>query len=777
MTLLQNNLKNQIALLCVTLIFICSSTIMISFWWYSSRYNEQQIEIDLTQAHNVFEQYLSAQEKLLLAATGLLAEDTGFQRAAVNTDSRTVNTLLRKHGERIDADLMLLTRLNGQVIGAEPESVDTSLALADTVQALMQVPGSARFVALHGSLYRVALMPVNAPRKVGYVIVGFAINRSVTEDLRQLTDLDVSFIAHDQGFIVSSLPAADTPSLNHTLNSRVDHLVVWQRPNFISRTLSVSSLASEPVTLILTASLPKLYAEFDRVINITLLWATVTLLIGLIAALFLSRTLIVPLRQLVTTAKMFAVGDYRSHFETTTTTSSEVRDLFNAFTEMGQQIKAREEQVLFQARHDILTQLYNRSTMLDVIAGHINLQQPFVLIASNIREFKSINDNLGPQTGDQCLRAIAERLLETAEENNSLHARLGGDEFISLIPLIKLKSADKIANKLLSLLHRPVMVHELHLQLRFCLGVCVFPDDGEDAKTLVRRTIIALEDAHKKGLPIRHYEQGEDEAHLERLAMVDALTKAMRADDGQLFMHYQPKLNVKSGCIEKVESLIRWQRPGHGLVSPELFIGLAEQAGLIVELTQWVVRTVLSQLNAWKEQGVDIKAAINISAQDLLHPDFVPFMQHSVHQYHIHPSSVTLELTERDLMRDEEQGLTVLIQLQRLGFTLSVDDYGIGQSSLGKLKKLPVTELKIDKSFILKLDSSPTDQMIVQSTINLGHNLGLSVVAEGVENEASLALLKSMGVDHIQGFLLCRPIAEDDFISWLAHRSGHPQQA
>lgn len=765
---LQNNLKNQIALLCVTLIFICSSTIMVSFWWYSSRYNQQQIDIDIEHAQHVFEQYLSSKEELLNTATQVLTQDQRFQQAIAMADEATIKNALHNHGQRIGADLMLLTQINGELIISDPRGVAGSQELIQSVEGLLKTPGSARFIEVDDVLYQAILVPVTAPRNLGYTLVGFKIDRVVTNELRRLTGLEVSFLADDNKLLISSLAVPDEQTLQDVLTSKKEHLFFWQRPNYLSLSIALKSIEDNPIRIILTASLPKMYAEFDKVMQTTLLWATVTMAIGLAAALNLSRTLIVPIQQLVTTAKRFAIGDYHSDFDTNTSTSSEVCDLLDAFADMGRQIKAREEQVLFQARHDILTHLYNRNTMIEFISGQIHMQQPFLLVASNIRDFKSINDNLGPQIGDHCLRTTADRLLQTTTTTDSLHARLGGDEFMSLIPLVSLTDVDQITQDLLSLLHRPVIVHELNLKLRFCLGVCVFPDNGKEAKTLVRRAIIALEDARKQGVAVRHYQEGEDEAHLERLAIVDSLTKAMHANDGQLFMHYQPKLNIKSGRVDKVESLIRWQRPGDGWVSPELFIGLAEQAGLIVELTQWVVHTVLTQLQSWRSQGVDIKAAINISAQDLLHSDFVPFMENAVRQHGVPPNRITLELTERDLMSDEEQGLIVLTQLQAIGFTLSVDDYGIGQSSLGKLKKLPVSELKIDKSFILKLDSSPTDQMIVQSTIHLGHNLGLSVVAEGVENEPSLELLKKMGIDHIQGYLLSRPIAAADFMTWLS---------
>ena len=312
-----------------------------------------------------------------------------------------------------------------------------------------------------------------------------------------------------------------------------------------------------------------------------------------------------------------------------------------------------------------------------------------------------------------------------------------------------------------------MQVNKLWLNLNFRLGACLFPEQSSNAKELVRRTTIALEAARNESKTIRTYQDGEDEAYLERLNLLEELRAVIAHNAGELFMVYQPKLNLDTGKIEKVESLIRWIKPDGQFISPELFIHLAEQSGLIIKLTHWVIDTVLKQQQAWRENNIELKVAINISAQDITHIDFVDFIFDTLAKYNADPNLITLEITERDIMTNEDLVISRLCQLKQSGIQISVDDYGIGQSSLGKLKQLPIDELKIDKAFILELDKSAKDQYIVQSTIELSHQLGFSVVAEGVENKASLDMLKAMKCNHVQGYYISRPINSAQLLTWL----------
>jgi EAL domain-containing protein (putative c-di-GMP-specific phosphodiesterase class I) len=316
-------------------------------------------------------------------------------------------------------------------------------------------------------------------------------------------------------------------------------------------------------------------------------------------------------------------------------------------------------------------------------------------------------------------------------------------------------------------LERCYHIQGLELTLRFSIGALCAPLHGDNPEDLLRRTLIAADNAAQEGVNVYYYRKGEDEAYLARLQLIDELRSALTDNDGQLFMAYQPKLHFRTQQVDKVESLIRWRRSNGDWVSPEMFIDLAEQSGLIVDLTQWVMTTVIEQISVWQSKGIMMKAAINVSAQDIVDEGFLPHLQSCLLKFKVPAKLVTIELTERDMIENEAKGIAALKSMKEIGVQVSLDDYGVGQTSLGRLKMLPIDELKLDKVFILKLNESHQDQCIVQSTISLGHQLGFSVVAEGVENKESLTLLRDMGCDYAQGYYLSRPLPALEFEKWL----------
>ncbi|MEL7386883.1 MAG: GGDEF domain-containing protein, partial [Pseudomonadota bacterium] len=473
-----------------------------------------------------------------------------------------------------------------------------------------------------------------------------------------------------------------------------------------------------------------------------------------------------PLSKLTLLAQQFARGNYKAEF-VGKKQSSEITTLVDAFNNMGNDIQEREQQISFQASHDSLTGFYTRSAMLESMENLFVEGAEYTLVAIDIRGLRHINDKLGPRIGDDCLKAVAERIGEYSAHHNGVNARIGGDEFLTLLPADETKQFKDAVMKLVTQLQAGYLIQSLNITLRFSVGVVHCLSQNVSPEDLMRRSLIAVDTASCEHKTIHYYQEGEDEEHLERLAIIDELKQALVDDDGQLFMTYQPKLNIKTNCIDKVESLIRWQRKDGQWVSPELFIDLAEQSGVIVELTSWVVKTVVSQVAAWQQQGITMQAAINVSAQDIAYPSFYSHLAKQLEKHAVNGRLITIELTERDMIENEEQGIKALENLKTLGVKISLDDYGVGQTSLGRLKSLPIDELKLDKCFILQLDQSRQDQYIVQSTVTLGHQLGFSVVAEGVENKDSLDILVQNKCDYAQGYYLSRPLKSEQFLQWL----------
>jgi EAL domain-containing protein (putative c-di-GMP-specific phosphodiesterase class I) len=354
--------------------------------------------------------------------------------------------------------------------------------------------------------------------------------------------------------------------------------------------------------------------------------------------------------------------------------------------------------------------------------------------------------------------------------------RLEGAEFFSAIYVEPTRTPVSLVDEYLSELENAFTVSELKITLDISAGVSLYPENGESADTLLRRTSIALDAARKDKQRIHCYEDGEDEMHMQRLAMIESLRKViLSGGGGELFMVYQPKVHLDGHEDMRAEALIRWRRDNN-FVSPELFVNLAEEASLIIDLTHWVFNTVLKQLQEWHKEGHRFSAAINVSAQDLAHPSFEGFVRDCCQRYGIEPKYVTIEITERDIMHDEATVVMALRSLKQSGFTIAIDDYGIGQSSLAKLKGLPVDEIKLDKTFIMHLDQSPKDQLIVRSTIEMAHGLGFEVVAEGVENIESLTLLKQFQCNQVQGYYISKPITADAVAEWQKNHVEEPSQ-
>ncbi len=759
-------LKEQVIWLCVASILLTSVSLFFCFWWFSQVYKERNLE-DLTgNSERVFARYIEEKQRLLATSLAILTADYGFKRAVATNDQATIASALDNLGGRLEADLMLITNTSGELISSSKSQFTALEELAFAEKNMILRPGMARFVILENTLYQLILQPVKSPRTVAYTIAGFEMNKTVANELKQLTGLEVSFTSRGGSVFSSTLPTTSLQTLKQMLSETYRQEWNASRPIYRNNILPLVQAGEGNAQVVLSADLRPSYLDFDAFMY-SVIWVTLAVvLIGLVISLWFGNRLTVPLVKLVSTAREFAQGNY-SNKQILLSSNYEVNTLANAFNEMGSEIQARERQIAFQANHDPLTKLFNRNAFLQAVSKLMDGNLTGYMIAVNLRGFRSLNNNLGAQMGDQCLVEIADRLGGFSGGNISLHGRLGGDEFISFIVPSAEAKIEQTLVELQDLLSLPLNVARLPIKVGHCVGVSEYPAQAAEAEILLRRAVIAMDSARAEKVAIRYYQQGEDEAHLKRIQLMDELREALINDNGQLFMVYQPKLNLRSCKIEKLESLIRWRKENGQWVSPELFIGLAEQAGLIVEITQWVFKTVLAQIQIWQSQGIFLKVAVNISSQDVLHSHFREFVLAQLALSGVQAKYITLELTERDLMANEEDGLQRLLELKQAGFELSVDDYGIGQSSLGKLKHLPVDELKIDKSFVLKLDTTEADQVIVQSTIQLGHNLGLSVVAEGVENQATLTMLSGMGCDHIQGYFLSKPINAAEIPTWL----------
>ena len=430
--------------------------------------------------------------------------------------------------------------------------------------------------------------------------------------------------------------------------------------------------------------------------------------------------------------------------------------------------KRAEEALEHQALHDALTGLPNRTLLHDrlerLIIAHQRNERGMALIVMDLDRFKDVNYTLGHQAGDALLQQVSARLEATLRTSDTV-ARLGGDEFAILLPNVRIQGGIGVAQKILRAMEQPFTVGGQEITVAASLGITACPDHGDDSATLMRRADVAMYVAKRNNGGYAVYSPEQDQNHVDRLALASDLRRAI--DNGELRLHYQPKVSFKSGQVIRVEALVRWQHPEQGLVPPDRFIPVAEQTGLIRPLSQWVLECALSQYHAWRSNGLRVPIAVNLSMHNLQEPELPAQIGGLLARWGIPPSELVLEITETTLMADPIRTKDVLNRLRGLGIQIAIDDFGVGHSTFSYLKHLPVNEIKIDRSFVQDMHHNESDAAIVRSTIELAHSLGLAVVAEGIENEETWAQLSGMGCDVAQGYFLSRPLAPDAFSLWL----------
>lgn len=428
-----------------------------------------------------------------------------------------------------------------------------------------------------------------------------------------------------------------------------------------------------------------------------------------------------------------------------------------------------EEAIQHLAYFDPLTGLPNRTRFHEIAQRAILAGQyegkPVAVLVMDLDRFKEINDTLGHHRGDFVLQQVGLRLKKALRPTDAI-ARLGGDEFGVVLPIAAPEDAFVVAQKLLKVMESPFDIEGLPINIEPSIGIAVYPDHGESADSLLQRADVAMYVSKKGGRGYTLYAPDLDRHSPRRLALLGELRRGI--ESGQLFLHYQPKVDLVLKRVVGVEALVRWQHPELGRVPPDQFIGPAEQTGLIGPLTQLVLKEALTQCQAWIQGGKRIPVAVNLSVRNLQDPRFPDQVAEMLQAFSVPPEFLELEITESGIMADAETAMRTITRLSEMGISLAIDDFGIGYSSLGYLQRLRVDSIKIDRSFVLNMRVSEGDRTIVRATIDLAHNLGLKVVAEGVEDQETLEKLTSLGCDAAQGYHTCRPISAEEFARWAS---------
>ena len=417
------------------------------------------------------------------------------------------------------------------------------------------------------------------------------------------------------------------------------------------------------------------------------------------------------------------------------------------------------------ARHDSLTGLANRGHFRSVseaaLTGHED--ESFAVLLMDLDRFKDVNDTLGHYAGDLLLQAIAERLRAAVPEAEII-ARLGGDEFALLLPPAAAGDAAEIADRISYRIGRTIEVGEFAVEGEASIGIAVSPENGTDIDTLLRRADVAMYQAKATHSAWSRYDEEHDHHSPAKLALMGDLRSAI--DNGEIVVWYQPSLDLRTGHVASVEALVRWEHPRLGMLPPGAFLEMAEHTSLIKPLTRRVLEDTMLQLRRWADEGLDLTASVNVSMRSLLDPEFPAQVRGLLSRTGVSARRLRLEITESTIMADPRVVRSVLDQLGAMGVSLSIDDFGTGYSSLAYLKDLPVDEVKIDRSFVSGMAVGTSDAVIVRSVIDLGHHLGLQVVAEGVEDEHTLNRLRELECDRAQGYWISRPLPAAELGVW-----------
>jgi diguanylate cyclase (GGDEF)-like protein len=440
------------------------------------------------------------------------------------------------------------------------------------------------------------------------------------------------------------------------------------------------------------------------------------------------------------------------------------------------QLTMERSQAVHASLHDTLTGLPNRTLLADrfgqALRANARAGTTSALLLIDLDRFKEINDTFGHHYGDELLTQVGPRLAGVLRAVDTV-ARLGGDEFAVLLPEVgSVDDATAVAAKLRAALEAPFRVEGVDLDVEASVGVVLSGEHGQDPTTLLQRADIAMYIAKAQNRGIFAYDPGVDGHSPAKLALLGDLRRALTGDE--LVMYYQPKVSISTGDVVSAEALVRWQHPERGLLFPDTFIPLAEHTGLIGPLTHRVLDLALAQVRTWADAGRPLTVSVNLSARNLLDERLPTMVAELLAAHGVPAALLELEVTESALMTEPARAQRLLEELSALGVRISIDDFGAGYTSLGQLKNLPVSELKVDRSFVMAMIEDNSDALIVHSVVDLGHNLGLTIVAEGVETEQALVALKEFGCDVAQGYHLCRPIPAEAFDAWCAERRITP---
>jgi diguanylate cyclase (GGDEF)-like protein len=689
--------------------------------------------------------------------------------------------VLANHGARIGATEAALLSPDFHLRATTSAHPAELAPVASRLAAQSGASGHANTIALLGGRpYQVVLVPVKAPLLVDWVLMAFPLDAQLVSDMRNLSGLDLTLLSRTSAEIpwataLTSLGGADAQSLagHHwvaaardagmtPVDSHGDELGVRAVALGTGQPADAGVLALVSLSVEDAVRLP---ADLQiALVGINLVGIAIFAFGSMVAA----RRVTTPLRGLADAAERLGAGDYATPMRGLRR-HDEIGELSQSFERMRISVGENQAQILKLAYWDPLTSLPNRArfseTLVDAIRdAAVRPSGTVAIIMLDLNRFKHVNDVLGYRVGDLVLVAVGERLSHAVAREGDVVARLSGDEFAVLLRDADPNAALVVARRIERALDEPLTLDGHSVDMGAGIGIACWPQHAQDVETLLVRAEMAMYAGKRRSNGPMVYDPAIDVTSAQTLTLLGELRQAV--DRSELRLYLQPKLALHDRRLVGAEALVRWQHPTRGLVPPVQFIPFAEQTGFIRVLTMWVFEEAARHWLALNDDGIELVLSVNLSTRDLLDQDLPQKFEALLARHGVPAAAFCLEITESAIMDDPQRALATLDRLSAIGFKLSIDDFGTGYSSLAYLKRLPVDELKIDQSFVRSMQSESDDAMIVRSTIDLAHNLGITVVAEGVENIEVWDMLRELKCDQAQGFFMGRPMPVGDFPAW-----------
>ena len=733
-----------------------------------------QIDHELEVGERVWRRLLDQNAQSLRQGAALLAADYAFRDAVGSGDLETIRSALDNHGARIGADLTALldTQLAVRAVSDTPDAAAITPVLQALASNLSRSEQGGQVALVGNSAYQFVMVPMRAPLIVGWVVMGFPLTATLADDMRQLSGVQVAVLTRATGAAqphlgISTLAPAELQALQAGGLMQTEFAV--DGDTMVLRSVDLRAGNGEVRTLLLR-SLNEVTAPFSQIQAVLVVITALGLVLFALGSVATAQRVTTPLRSLLQAAERLGRGEYGQRMQHTER-RDEIGDLANAFDRMRQNIALSQNEIRQLAYWDRLTRLPNRMQFRDAVREAITARQaqpdtvaPLAVVVLNLDRFKHVNDVLGYAMGDRLLKAVAERLVVRMEGIGGLLARMGGDQFAVLLPAADPARAVTVAQQLGETFVQPMSFDDQTVDLSASTGIACWPTHADDVDALLSRAEVAMYAAKSRTTAIQLYDPALDSTSAQTLSLLSELRHAVQHGELRLFL--QPKIALADRQVVGAEALIRWEHPVRGMVRPDEFIPFAEQTGFVRELTLWMFEEVARQWAALQPAHGMLRISVNLSTRDLMDQDLPGKLMQRLQPHGVSPAGLCLEITESAIMDDPQRAEVTLNRLAELGFKLSIDDFGTGYSSLAYLKRLPVDEMKIDKSFVMGMERDPDDAKIVRSTIDLAHNLGLSVVAEGVETAAIWDLLRELQCDEAQGYHMGRPVPAVAFAPW-----------